>query len=198
MQEQMRSATQIVEKSISNLGEKFRLLWPSTNNTPPTEDNLVTALVESFHDADYLTYTEVPTKGNRPGRVDLLAVDRSTKSQLFIAELKSDSPTYKPQMIEDWKRMNEFSVDNLYYWFGNTHIHSLYLLQAIWSETPATLQYFQRIVRVSEPIDPKIDQFGAIVQSSALKDLKRLHIDDKQTLSVLYFGGPGVLHAVSG
>ncbi len=176
----------IVGEAIDNLGQKFALFWPSTKSTPPTEYNLVNALSEALYRNEYFTYLEVPYQG---GRIDLLAIDKPTKRKMILAELKSDKRSYQEEMIKDYQRLAHFAVEKLYYPELLGNISEIFILQAIWSETSDKLVYFKSIIRIDDDIAvASSDTFPEIVRSSSIKNLRRIEINKKETLSILYFG----------
>ena len=172
----------IVLEAINNLKDKFAILWPSSKITPPTESNLVNALSEALNLNGYYTFTEVPY---RNGRIDLLAIDKKTKHTLIIAELKSEKLNYKKEMYKDYERLDKFTIKGLFFPDQLNEISEIFMLQAIWSERTERIEYYKKLVNTNE--SPK-DDFERIVCSSTLKKLKRIDVNKKETLSVLYFG----------
>lgn len=118
--------------------EKFAVIWPSTESTPPTEANISIIITEMYSDR-YNCYSEVPIRNG--GRVDLILVEKERK-ELIFCEVKSSKGNSKHEILSNIARLNDLSTESVYYYQHNHQVAIPELRRFIfqWSENEKEIE----------------------------------------------------------
>jgi len=126
--------------------EKFDILWPSSESTPPTEANIRTIFTEIYAET-YYCFSEVPTT---VGLIDLVLVDRS-QNEIVYCEFKSSFTNSINNILSDIERLDTLSIENRPYYLKNTSPSEVWKVIFQWSENESEVDKNKAILSETYP-----------------------------------------------